>query len=531
MPEHLFISPFPHSVNDLQTTVDEQRFSIPIRGLSLAFLFASAFLYCLPALRAPFWGSGDAWSNLLPVVHYRSSILEKHTLPLYTDLWYGGRPQWQNPLWNFLYLPATLLWLLFPLDVGTRLVYLAHLWFTLWAAYCLASLFLAFEFGRIASAILLTAPVLSAYLPAHTEKILSWGWVLWALYFFFRPWLPPLRRGLFSGLCVGVIPLTGSNYYAFYALLLMGSLLVAAGERKTRLGFLLAASIGLLHLPSVWHLIGQTRGNPDESVFSLGISLSGILLSLAFGVTKPLGWESWSPIGLPTLYLFLKLTVDKVRRRQIPASSELALLVSMMLFILLATATLYRGHSLLDTFRVPMRALPFVALTMLLLLLLWVAREDQRRAAFFFVLAAIQVSLVSLLVRPTGSSYSPYDPQAQALADLLKSRGAKQVWLPSDDAREMYLHVALNRNGIGLPNVYYGDMGQEPAITGRYCGYGFDHLITRHPIRTQQHYLKPDLWWTTARGMIARQNLEFVEKVSLYGRQLYVYRVICDGLR
>lgn len=496
--------------------------------LSLSLLFALAFLYCFPALQAPFWGSGDAWSNLLPIIHYRHSILEEHTLPLFTNLWYGGWHQWQNPLWNFPYLPATMLWLAFPLDLGTRLVYLGHFWFSLWAAYRLASLFVQTEVGRVATAILLTAPLLSAFLPAHTEKILSWGWVLLALYFFFQPNRSGLRGGLLSGLCVGIIPLSGSNYYAFYMLLLMGSLLLVCGDRKRWIGFLLAASIGLLHLPSVWHLIGQPRGNPAEPITNLGISIGGILLSLAFGVTFPLTWESWAPIGLTSLYLFLKFLVKNIRARQRPTPIELALSGSFLLFVLLATAFLYRGHGLLNTFRVPMRALPFIALSVLLLLLLQIARSDQPGYTFFLVVAALQVSLTSLLMRPTGSPYSPYDPQAQAFADLLKRHGVQQVWLPSDNAREMFLHVALNRNGIGLPNVYYGDMGQEPAIYGNHCGYGFDHLVTRAPLRTQTVLLKPDLWWTTRTGKISRENLRFIEKTSLYDQQLYLYRVVCN---
>jgi len=511
-----------------QARLEKKKIHIPKSWLSLSFLFALAFLYCLAALQAPFWGSGDAWSNLLPIIHYRHSILEERTLPGYTNLWYGGRYQWQNPLWNFLYLPATLLWLAFPLDLGTRLVYLGHFWFTLWAAYRLASLFVQAEIGRVATAILLTAPLLAAFLPAHTEKILSWGWVLLALYFFFQPNQSELRGGFFSGLCVGIIPLTGSNYYAFYMLLLMGCLLLASGNRQRWIGFLLGASIGLLHLPSVWYLIGQPRGNPTEPIASLGISPGGILLSLAFGVSLPLTWESWAPIGLTSLYLALKLFVTNIRARQRPTRIELALCGSLLLFVLLATAVLYRGHTLLDTFRVPMRALPFIALCVLLLLLLQIAKSDQPAYTFFLLVAALQVSLTSLLIRPSGSPYSPYDPQAQAFADLLKRHGARQVWLPSDNAREMFLHVTLTRNGIGLPNVYYGDMGQEAAIYGDHCGYGFDHLVTRIPIRTQTVLLKPDLWWTTLTGRLFRQNLRFLEKTSLYGQPLYLYRVLCN---
>ena len=89
--------------------------------------------YCSDALRAPFFGGADSdlLSNLLPVVHYRYSILNAGVLPFHTDLWYGGRAQWQNPLWSFLYLPATLVWLGGGLRVGTSILVCAHVIFVL----------------------------------------------------------------------------------------------------------------------------------------------------------------------------------------------------------------------------------------------------------------------------------------------------------------------------------------------------------------------------------------------------------------
>src|SRR5688500_4153055 len=94
-----------------------------------------AFIFCWDALIAPFWSDGDLWSNLLPVVHFRQSILVESTFPLYTTLWYGGHYQWMNPLSSFLYLPATIIWLLFPLDWGTRILMVGHLIFSLYMGW------------------------------------------------------------------------------------------------------------------------------------------------------------------------------------------------------------------------------------------------------------------------------------------------------------------------------------------------------------------------------------------------------------
>src|SRR6266508_6600759 len=119
--------------------------------LGIVSLVGFSLLYCSSALIAPFWNDNDTWSNLLPVIHFRHSILEQHTLPLYTDLWYGGRAQWANPLWNFLYLPSTIIWLVTPLDWGTRIIFLGHLIFSLLVGRMLAGLFLETELEKISA--------------------------------------------------------------------------------------------------------------------------------------------------------------------------------------------------------------------------------------------------------------------------------------------------------------------------------------------------------------------------------------------
>ena len=128
-------------------------------SLANCALIAFAILYCLSALLAPFWSDNDTWSNLLPIIHYRNSILDQHSLPLFTDLWYGGRFQWANPLWSFLYFPSTLIWLIMPLDWGARIIFLGHLIFSLLIGKKLAALFLESELERISSAILLCSPI------------------------------------------------------------------------------------------------------------------------------------------------------------------------------------------------------------------------------------------------------------------------------------------------------------------------------------------------------------------------------------
>ena len=492
------------------------------------FLILLGFAYCLPALKAPFWVGNDAWSNLLPIIHYRDSILNNHAFPVHTDLWYGGRNQWENPLWSFLYFPATAIYLVTPLDWGTRIVYFGHLIFILLTARKLSSLFLASEIERISAAFILTSPSLPAFTGGQTEKIMSWGWILLGLYFLFEKRRRVQQRGLFTGLCLAVIPITGSNYHALYAGILFVPLVVSSKDKKIIAFFILGAMIGLVHLPSVLYLIGHSRANAEQSIRELSLSFSGIVSSLSIGLAKPMGWETWAPVGIPVVYLFFRKIILKIKNLGSMTSLEKSLLFTLIILTLLVTSLAYQGHHLLDSFRVPARAISFIALVVVLFVLTDQAGSDKMRIGIFITISALQVGILSFMIQPYGAVNGPYDPQAQTLANVLKADGAKRVWISMRELNDMYIQVVLTQNGIALPNVYYGDMGQEVEIAGNFCGYSFDHLIALTPVLGRSLELKADMEWSNANGEISLNDLALVKLVLIHDTPYYVYRVVCD---
>jgi hypothetical protein len=510
--------------------------------IPVALLLGFAVAYCWTALIAPYWVGNDAWSNLLPIIQYRISVLQDHHLPLYTPLWYGGRYQWANPLWNFLYLPATLIWLVSPLQWGTRIVYLGHFVFALLAGRKLAGLFLDHELDRLFASIVLASPIFPAFTAGQTEKILSWGWVLLSLYFLLNNRLPAKRRGLAAGITLAIVALTGSNYYTFYAGILLGLLLIALKDGALFGYFLIGASLGLVHLPSVAYLVGQPRGNAASSISFLSVSFPGILSSLAIGIAAPMGWETWAMIGIPWLILFFIMIVRRAKdsilgkRHNALSALEFTFLGALLIMALLATGTLYRGQHLLDTFRVPARALTFVALTLSLFLLQASRHHTNRNQMRIYLLAsALQIGIMSFMIRPYGALYSPYDPQAQRLADILKADHARSVWISmqeligSDKLNDMYIQATLMRNGLGLPNVYYGDMGQKIIVEGAYCGYSFDHLVTLNSAEAGGVSLNSDIDWSTTTGWIPAKDLELVGETDVNSNHYRVYRVVCGN--
>lgn len=431
-------------------------------------------------------------------------------------------------------MPATLVWLTTRLDWAARIIYLGHLLFILLAARKLASLYLHDEVERVSVAILLTSPILPALTAGHIEKVMSWGWILLSLYFLLNKEISAQKSGLAAGLCLGIVPLTGANYYALYAGLILFGIALALKNRRVLIYFFLGSLLGLIHLPSVWYLIGQERANAEQSIREFSMSFTGIVSSLAIGPAQPLGWETWAPIGIPAVFLFFQKlcvkTKGAIRARNLNAITPLekTLLIALTILILLVTGIAYQGHHILDTFRVPARAMVFIALTITLFVILNQTRskEFRSKSAYLFI-SALQVGIFSFMIRPYGALYGPYDPQAQRVADILNANDAKSTWIESGELNDMYIHVVLSQNGIALPNVYYGDMGQEVKIAGEYCGYSFDHLVVTSPVADEVIELKSDIEWSDVTGSIPLSNLVLIQQVKINNHNYNIYKVVC----
>ena len=504
---------------------------------AIALLVIIALIYCSAAIAAPFWGNNDTWSNLLPIIHYRKSILEQHVLPLNTDLWFGGRAQWQNPLWSFPYFPATLVWLSVPLDWGARIVFTGHLIFALLAGWKLSTLFLSEEAGRVATAIILTAPMLAALAPGHIETVMAWGWLLLALYFLLNEKFSPAVRGAGAGICWGIVALTGANYHVLYAGILLVPLAFSYQNPRLLVFFVGGSLIGLIHLPTVWHLIGVSRGNPTQSIVEWSIDLRGILTALSFGPAYTMNWETWAPVGVPIVYLFFRFLVLDTRQSLVTHTlaftrRQIVLLLTLIILILLATGALYQGQHLLDTFRTSGRAISVIALTTMLYVLIShtvSAKTDTPRSRKFYrwllVIAAVQVGLVSWLIRPPGSQYNLDNSDAQQLIQILQADQAKSVWMQMEGLQYMYIQAALTEHNVALPNVYYGDMGQIIPVRGPYCGFSFDHLIS--PASNTVPVLEY-IAGVKTNEQIPATTLQRIAQVTLHADLYDIYRVVCS---
>ena len=306
------------------------------------------------------------------------------------------------------------------------------------------------------------------------------------------------------------------------------------------LGLLLGSTIGLAHLPSVWNLIGQARANSMQSIGLYSVDLLGIFTSLSTGLARPISWETFAPVGIPVTYLFILSLVKKTKSGLADRSmasflpTERALLVSMLILGSLATGLAYRGHDALNTFRVPARALAFLALTLTIFVLINIGRGSKiadhgKSAAPLLSLSVVQLVLVAwVLFRPAGSLHSPYDMVAQSLTNTLTTDGAQSVWVSTRELSDMYIHANLTENGVGLPNVYYGDMGQKVEIAGDHCGYSFDHLIAIAPLDSEYVDLQAAMEWSDTEGRVPLSDLILIKQEKIGNKNYNVYRVVCN---
>jgi hypothetical protein len=267
--------------------------------------------------------------------------------------------------------------------------------------------------------------------------------------------------------------------------------------------------------------------------------LSGIS-SLAVGYSIPPSWEKWTPIGILTLYMFgltlVQKTVRQIRQKvEITRPQEIPLLISITLLILLASGLAYSLLDWLNLFRIPSRALAFVALGIALYVvmniqeLIRLSALSEKSARLMLLISAVQILASAWIIRPEGSNFSPYEDSVQQLANVLKSDHAKSVWLSSIELNDMYIDVGLTRNQIALPNVYYGDMGQEIQIQGQHCGYSFDHVLAFAPVNGSVLELYPNTEWSHTTGEISLDRLLLLEQVRVGDDLLNVYRVICSS--
>jgi hypothetical protein len=142
--------------------------------------------------------------------------------------------------------------------------------------------------------------------------------------------------------------------------------------------------------------------------------------------------------------------------------------------------------------------------------------------------SVVHVSFICWWVRPQGSDYWLDNSGAMDVALFLKSQNAHSVWTSTRAGTDMLIDLALNVNGIELPNVYYGDMKQTIPVKGEHCRYSFDFILIDHSLGQSPAYdLISDKSPHISLGKILASQMLLVGTFKVAERVWDVYQVAC----
>ena len=488
----------------------------------------------------------DFVSNMYPVLHAQWSLAHGQ-LPIYTDLWYGGRYQFMNPLWKGLYPP---MWPVFvpwtPVLPAMKALLAVHYIATAMVAYWYASedfgLWLAVPF-----ALLFVSPM--ALYRGLVEKILGWPWfvlVIWQLTRT-RMHANPRRHGLLAGVGLGALLLTGSIYNFFYASCLLGCIVLATKNWT----FVRATLVGsLVGLPKVaFSIVPTILTGAGRPTFSRPATLDDFVAGLIGFWVEPKGFNvlveqvidpsSYRVVGLPVVMVAVGVIAWTYWSPSEDADWITGVSIATVLGMLLASEWRYLYElPVVKIFRLSSRATVVVA--MAALLLSWYAlhrAETVRIGAVRYRARPILAALVVLsAINGIGVWHAVQAGEARELtvddrvANDLEAAGCDSVWFegrygPPGPVAAPYqkpIGYELTQRGISLTAINYGDIGQKYRVH-RNGDLTFDALVLGARLPADGIVVLTGGWRAPIRGTIDAQRFERYGTYRTDRGPVYVY--------
>jgi hypothetical protein len=439
---------------------------------------------------------GEIYIHLIPALQSRISIASGN-IPLYTDLWYGGRLQLANPLWLGWYPPA---WILYtpwiPIKWALRIVVAVHLAaipiIAYWHWRDVPWFFIA------PFAMLWLIPIHVQANLGHLEKLLAWPWAVWIM-----GWLAPehlrtdhRRTGLAVGIGLGGMFLSGGNYYAVYFGAIVGSFAIAYMSFRFIKYVGLGALIGFPHAISILLSMGGELLRPDviksATIFSTIWSVSG--LYFAKTVSHPNSVEAFGWVG-PAIIIAWFAGHRRINTHR-PWVIGGALATIIILLLASASPLLYElpGVSIL---RNAPRAT--VGLSALVLLFIGEALRFDIPPRHFVVQVLVILLLLSSLIGGVyaarlGSTPYATEPYGGDFAASIQHQGCDAVWMavtpqweetdPFLDPEQVQYHLV--RRGIAIHGAYYGFIGQEYQTRTKNGNISFDAIVVDGNLNASQ---------------------------------------------
>jgi hypothetical protein len=478
----------------------------------------------------------DALSNLIPPWHARHSFLSGQ-LPIYTDLWYGGRPQYQNPLWKGLYPPA---WPLFipgiPMFPAIKTILAVH--------YVAAGLVAYYYASRDFSPIVGVAFGILAIVPmtefvGHYEKVFGWPWAILIIANLLPHRFSCPRAGYLIGGGLGAMLLAGDNYHFFYFGIFVAIMLGATKAWHQLKPLTVGGIIGLPKflfaiLPTVLGETSRPEAGRVLSVWEIGVGVVGFWID-ASALTVELStkhvFEGFAPVGIGVPILASLVVVYAYFRP--PESWQFAAgaVISGIIGVVLATRwETLQSLPIFSTFRVSARAIVLISGATLFLSWLGVLWSGDRRTVVqYAVLALVLISALS----GAGTFAAVENAQATQLhqgiemADSISVSDCDSIWIEGryEQTSTPYkkpLAYELTKRGVALQATNYGKIGQEyTAIENGEPT--FDALVIGKPMPASGTVGLTGGWGFPQRGEVPVELLQLDRVYTYSAGSVYIY--------
>ncbi len=338
------------------------------RNISIFIIFLVSILYTSRILFSPdkFIPYGiDYDSNLSPI----TSMLKGNLL--WDDSWWLGFPNYAGSLSNIFYPISTIIFLIFGIIFGLKLLIFIHVLLSGIGFYLFSQYLTKNNTARLYGSIvyILCGSLAVKIIAGHLEKIFIFPWIPITLYFFYKyindrkP-----KHIIFSSISASMFVLVGDLYGAFFfSFLFLAFFLVkiiGSKDRDLMFSFLeigiLTLLISSIKLIPLMFLKGFLFRNIDvlqglENVLFVFSRFYSTSTETSYGV-----WESYSFIGiLPFILFIIGALFNKSKDKY-----YLLLFVAISLFWVqgndYSIAKMVHSIPVLDEFRVPTRIYMFL---------------------------------------------------------------------------------------------------------------------------------------------------------------------------
>ena len=500
----------------------------------ILFFISTIFILLQFLLTPNIINGNDLNGNIVPLLHFKESILINLQFPQWNPYIHQGIPAIADPLYGIYNPIISLPVLLFDYQLAIKVMYFIAVFLSCISMFSLLKLFKISEKLSMIIAITYASGtyLFSRIIAGHLEKVISYGFL--PLFIFCLIRTIQRKNILWSGLTAIVISLilfTGDIYNAMYCLYSLFTLLLFYLFKDKKISlylflalllFLLFSSIKILPMLELQHYISKVK-----EPFVGGLNAITFLTNLFFPYEKVLSpffppiyfstgfgwWESLTFIG-PFSLLGLFFIFRSAFKKHSKELSVLIILTILFLFLSSPESKLNPYHYLISSigvlqyFHVPSRILALWSVV--ILVCLGLSLNQWKRKNIAYVLLTINLLIVF--------TYSQLIFQTTEFKKELKAMHAPIAWIKNHNPNQYYSVHLTSQSDIPQDIAYLNHL---LILQSNYGLFLKGSLGEKYAFRGDKSYedLKPGFLITSA-----NINNSELEKIKTYDNHINIYK-------